>query len=176
MKLSKLFGSFIFYSYICIIKISFKYMKNIKFRAKRYSDGEWVYGSGIIFCDDCCFIDKNDECYIQRPYAFRGNTHFIELASVLCLKTPVCQFTGLKDKNGKEIYDGDIIRSFDSNRNEIIHYIEWQEDTAKFVAILQSSNELAISIKCAISKEWIEEFEKEVIGNIYDNKELIQNQ
>ena len=148
-------------------------MKNLKFRAKRYSDGEWVYGSGVIFCDDCCFIDKRDECYIQRPYAFRGNTHFIELASVLCLDNTVCQFTGIKDKNGKEIYDGDIIRSFDSNGNEIIHYITWRETEARFVAVYDYINKWHIDLTCGLHQKWIDEYGKEIIGNIYDNPEIL---
>jgi uncharacterized phage protein (TIGR01671 family) len=144
-------------------------MRTKKFRAKRYSDGEWVYGSGIIYFDGGCFIDKQDECYIQRPYAFRGNTHFIELATVMCDELPVCQFTGLYDKNGKEIYEGDIIRSFDSNHNEILHYIKWKETEARFVATLKVSNELAMPMSSAIGQEWIDEFDKEVIGDIYNN-------
>lgn len=148
-------------------------MRTSKFRAKRYSDGEWVYGSGIVFCDDCCFIDKNDECYIQRPYAYRGNTHFIELATVLCEQQPVCQFTGLYDKNRKEIYEGDIIRSFDSNNKEIIHYIEWRDTQARYVAVHKRESVWHIDLTSDIYQEWIDEFEKEIIGNIYDNPDLL---
>lgn len=149
-------------------------MRNMKYRAKRYDNGEWVYGSAVIFSDDCCFIDKDDELYIQRPYDFRGNTHFIELSAIKCEISTVCQFIGLHDKNGKEIYDGDIIRSFDSNRNEILHHIEWRDDISRFVATLKTSNELAMPISSAISQEWIDEFDKEVIGDIYSNTKLLK--
>ena len=145
-------------------------MRNMKFRAKRCDDGEWAYGSAVIFCDDYCFIDKDDELYIQRPYTFRGNTHFIELSAIKGEASPICQYTGLHDKNGKEIYEGDVIRSFDSNHNEILHYIKWKETEARFVATLKVSNELAMPMSSAISQEWIDEFDKEVIGDIYNNK------
>ena len=84
----------------------------------------------------------------------------------------VGQFTGLLDKNGKEIYEGDIIRSFDSNHNEIVHYIEWDNSNARFVAVFKSNSELPMPMKNSISHEWMTDMQKEVIGNIYDNTEL----
>ena len=104
-------------------------MRQFKYRAKQYYNGKWVYGSSVIFCDDCCYMDKN----------------------------------------GKEIYEGDFIRSFDSNHNEILHYIEWKETEARFVAILvKPTCDSDMPISNSISQEWIDEFEKEVIGDIYD--------
>lgn len=149
-------------------------MRKLKLRARNFYNGEWSYGSGIVICDDCCFLDKNDECYIQGPYEFRGNTHFIELASILCDKEPICLFTGLYDKNGSEIYEGDIIRSFDDKNNEILHYIEWKNSTARYVAVHISSNNLSLQLCSDISQEWIDEFDKEIIGNIYHNPELLK--
>lgn len=146
-------------------------MREFKYRAKQYYTGKWVYGSSVIFCDDCCYIDKDDECY-DKAYDYKGNTDLLELATVRCENTTVCQFTGLHDKNGKEIYEGDFIRSFDSNRNEILHYIEWDNSNARFVAVLKSNSELSMPMKSSISQEWMTDMEKEVIGNIYDNTEL----
>lgn len=78
----------------------------------------------------------------------------------------VGQYTGLKDKNGKEIYEGDIIRSFDSTGDIILHYIVWEEKEARFAAFYKGKT---FNSDCFLDQSWIDEFEKEVVGNIHDN-------
>lgn len=79
------------------------------------------------------------------------------------------QFTGLYDKDGEELYEGDIIRSFDSDGNSILHHIEYRG--ASFVAILKDSFPLYGNI---MTQDWLKEFKKTIIGNIYDNKEYLE--
>lgn len=122
-------------------------MREINFRAKHGK--EWVYG-------DLHLLSKIPHIHTD-PFTKKSiNTETIG------------QYTGLKDKNGKEIYEGDIIRSFDSNGEAILHCIVWEE--ARFVALYKGRN---FSSKCFLKQDWLDEFEKEVIGNIYDNKNLL---
>lgn len=83
--------------------------------------------------------------------------------------TPLMQYTGLTDKHGFEIYEGDIINSKFSDGKDCSHVVEWDE--SGFVVRFYESQTDAGS---SFSQHWLTEFEKEVIGNIYANPELIK--
>lgn len=138
--------------------------REIKFRAKIVMDieplamkkGYWVEGHYYEDLQDGEWCSWIQECNDIIHYKVDKNT--------------LGQFTGLLDKNEKEIYEGDIIRSYDSENNPIIHSISWDNKKACYVATMLQYPLLGGSI----DKGWIDEFEKEVIGNVFDNPELLK--
>ena len=75
------------------------------------------------------------------------------------------QCTGLKDKNGKLIYEGDLVKNWDN----LIYQIFWQEDAACYlVESIRSKNKLGIYSLISYQNNL------EVIGNIYENPELLE--
>ncbi|MDT9337776.1 YopX family protein [Clostridium perfringens] len=93
------------------------------------------------------------------------------------------QYTGLKDKNGKKIYEGDILRckclkkcKLDSCAEKVIQYknslIEWWESGCNLGYRLRDSKGKTMMIK----PTHLNTMEVEVIGNIYENPELLEGE
>jgi uncharacterized phage protein (TIGR01671 family) len=130
------------------------------FKAKRVDDGEWVTGS-LITCEDgtckiatSCLEGKADEPILVCAYDVDRDT--------------ICQCTGLKDKNGKLIWKNDIANCMDA---ECCGYISWNESEAGFYfnVLLEDGR---------FEEEHIYDYQDcmEVIGNIFDNKELLESE
>lgn len=146
--------------------------REFRFRAKRVTDGVWVYG-GLVMADDFCIIDQRNELYVEEEYKFRGDTHFFRLSGAMCDEDTVGQFTGLHDKNGKEIYEGDILRSV--MFKNILHLIVYDEKEAAFMAVqINKDRGTSFENRCHIYQIWLNEWPKIVIGNIHDNPELLE--
>lgn len=81
------------------------------------------------------------------------------------------QYTGLKDKNGKEIYEGDIlIISIAGGTIEILADVSWNNDEARFVSVPKNKLHQGDS---RLAPDYYTHY-GEVIGNIYENPELIK--
>lgn len=119
-------------------------MREILFKAKREDNGEWVEGLLTIMWGQYHIINPSNE---NIAYPIDPDT--------------ICQYTGLTDKNGKKIWENDIVEISTEDEN---FKIEWQEDTASFVM-------RGKSFIVTFDNYW--SCETEVIGNIFDNAELL---
>lgn len=151
-------------------------MRDILFRGKKLDNGRWIYGN-LIFQDDTgkyfISVSINESQKVdEEGYLF----------VVSCEVNPetVCQYTGLKDKNGKMIFEGDIIKSHYANavNADFIETVVFHN--GKFCA----ENHNGTCISWAVLADGVRHvsFDKsiymescEVIGNVFDNKELLNN-
>jgi uncharacterized phage protein (TIGR01671 family) len=78
------------------------------------------------------------------------------------------QYTGLKDKNGKEIYEGDIVEGFGGEKYKVI----WEDNWSRFV--FENFDEEDYSYDPADNENCSQHY-LEVIGNIYENSDLLSD-
>ena len=143
-------------------------MRTIKFRGKfvyANADGSliWVYGS--LFQTDTL---RN----VGKAKIFKTLTYDGAIDNNEVILGTVGQFTGIVDRNGVEIYEGDIIQTCDSGGKPILHEVYYLESEARFATKLIGYENLN---EGSLTQKWINELDFEVIGNIFDNKELLQN-
>lgn len=85
----------------------------------------------------------------------------------------IMQFTGLQDKNGKDIYEGDILHSVYSDGKPCRHVVEYDKERARFAARYLDYISYTGEIASGINQDWLIKQDKEVIGNIYSTPELL---
>ena len=124
------------------------------FRANRIDNGEWVEGDLVH-----SVYKINDTCV--GKYGSDVGMHQVD-------KSTICQCTGLKDKNGKLIWENDVV--IDDNGN--LYKAFWQDRYYQFSWICVKSDKLPIGAKWDF---WsIRNYEIEVIGSAIDNPELLE--
>ena len=124
-------------------------MRKVKFRGRDFA-GLWHIGDLIHNDDDLLIRNGCLSTYIENETAG--------------------QFTGITDKNGKEIYEGDIIGC---HNPDIKHLIFYNEKQGRFMAALNGDIDNDFVGVCGLDdSRW--NASKEVIGNIHDNPELLK--
>lgn len=136
--------------------------REILFKAKRKDNGEWVEGYYVYdYCKNIHLILRNElstclnagskpnrEDWTLEPYEIDPDT--------------ICQYTGLTDKNGNKIWGNDILKL---PGEDGYFTCEWEGDTARFVF---NGDGLTVDFDNYYG------YECEVIGNVFDNAELLE--
>ena len=131
-------------------------MREILFRGKRLDNGEWVEGIPI-------------KTHIGTFVVFEDNPHYCSQYGYmeidgLCKvdENIVCQYIGLTDKNGKKIFDGDVV--IESSYIGIVYF-----ENGEYKITWRDLDE---HLRHGIAF-WVKERQLEVVGNVYDSPDLL---
>lgn len=125
-----------------------KMNRTIKFRGKSVLNDEWIYGD---------LVHRIDSPKTISPVQIKG---------IGVKEETVSQFTGLLDKNGKEIYEGDILLMGEDEGVRIYNKVGVKDGCFGYIG--EYSGELLPFCNYNVMEE--------IVGNIYDNPELIKEE
>ena len=126
--------------------------REILFKAKHEDNGEWIEGSLLIFPDGTTNICKAYELSVLIKVEVDPET--------------VCQYTGLNDKNGKKIFEGDILKTDKCSEPNKQYIVKFDLQFGAFIG--QDKYNTYFVTFDGDSDQF------EVIGNIFDNPELLE--
>ena len=127
--------------------------RTIKFRGKRIDNGEWVYGD-LLQPTEICDIYEISDCE-----SIDGTRYEV-------ISETIGQFTGLYDNTKKEIYENDIVRITGSK----------EIDIGKVIYEYNGFTVDVMNMDRSYGRDYLLEIFTEVIGNIYDNPELLEGE
>ena len=134
-------------------------MREILFRGKRLDNGEWIIGHLLKYADGRARINESHTdifCYEKDNSIIQTVAHEVD-------PDTVGQYTGLTDKNGKRIFEGDIVRGTDALERGLKVYGYIDHKNGSFVIVGDMMTHY----------RWLD-YDVEIIGNIHDNYELLE--
>ena len=145
------------------------------FKAKRIDNGEWVVGYYGVIGKRNVIIEKYAEnYYCPDTCESRHGNQIHEVNS----KT-ICQCTGLKDKNGKLIWENDIIKTFDAGEEWRLSKIIFADTSLGYgwkTTDIKSLSKYNNNLFKEVSFGSYDSESVEIVGNIFDNAELLESE
>jgi uncharacterized phage protein (TIGR01671 family) len=145
-------------------------MREILFRGKRLDNGEWVEGQLLYFKSS---VNAEEFALIVEGCEWDNSNDWFNIGKrAKVIPETIGQFTGLLDKNGKKIFEGDILKQkweYYKNQLVVISY-----DQASFGYATKSDFRRGVSDPIDDSEYGLSIGTCEVVGNIHDNPELLK--
>ena len=134
-------------------------MRDILFRAQRVDNKEWVYGWVYKECGlTYIFEDRQTESLLNKNICYE------------VIPETVGQFTGLKDKNGVIIFEGDVLGKVNNhNIPEVYGIVEYDDELSAFIIQKTNGGFEVLGYYDMLTK-------LEIFGNEFDNPELLEEQ
>lgn len=135
-------------------------MEEIEFRGVRAVQGDWVYGNLI--------QDANGNKFVIEKGAFAIDGHHLVYNTddepVYIKPETIGQYSNVKDCHGKKIYDGDIVKTLNGNIGKICR----NEKDSAWVVVFEGMHVYSFDPENLCKTE--------IVGNIYENSELLQEE
>ena len=171
-------------------------MREILFRGKRKDNGEWIEGYYAIQSNHACFAHElKHQHFIFKDVCLDFNLGGLQEFEVI--PETVGQYTGLTDNNGKKIFEGDIVQyinSDDFDCQSIVKFGEYKQDGSGGEYGARKCLGFYVDVDNFTCPDWCEDDPEyfprhmwqqnilevvdgcEIIGNIYDNPELLKSE
>lgn len=139
-------------------------MREILFKAKRIDNGKWSEGY---------YVKTGEASYIVVPYS-QADISGAEGSTIEVDANTICQYTGLTDKNGNKIWENDVVKFEDCEMSTESGYGDCFVNVGK-IAYDTDTMSYFITDRITVDMEDMDiKNDVEVIGNIFDNPELLE--
>lgn len=136
-------------------------MREILFRGKQPAVPEWIEGFYLTVLAKNKVSSDAENIHLIIPFNFDVSAS-LAMSAVIVDPETVGQYTGLTDTNGNKIFEGDVVwNDYEEERG----VVQWDDDTARFIITFSTFT---------LDFDSIYGSELEIIGNIYDDPELLK--